>query len=87
LQLCAAAFWCSKTSLHAAQAHGPSLPFIALRPVSAHRPASAWACGRRDNSVDSGNSRHSPASNGACQHLPRGGVNTFEHLYACGVNR
>ena len=87
LQLCAAAFWCSKTSLHAAQAHGPSLPFIALRPVSAHRPASAWACGRRDNSVDSGNSRHSPASNGACQHLPRGGVNTFEHLYGCGVNR
>ena len=35
LQLCAAAFWCSKTSLHAAQANGPSLPFIALRPVSA----------------------------------------------------
>ena len=35
LQLCAAAFWCSKTSLHAAQAKGPSLPFIALRPVSA----------------------------------------------------
>ena len=33
--LCAAAFWCSKTSLHAAQANGPSLPFIALRPVSA----------------------------------------------------
>ena len=29
------AFWCSKTSLHAAQANGPSLPFIALRPVSA----------------------------------------------------
>ena len=50
LQLCAAAFWCSKTSLHAAQVKGPSLPFIALRPVSAHRPASAWACGRRDNS-------------------------------------
>ena len=25
---------------------------------------------------------HSPASNGACQHLPSGGVNTFEHLSA-----
>ena len=23
----------------------------------------------------------------AGQHLPRGGVNTFEHLYGCGVNR
>ena len=91
--LCAAAFWCSKTSLHAAQANGPSLPFIALRPVSAHRPASAWACGRRrDNSGLWWRSfkefaPDSPASNGACQHLPRGGVNTFEHLYGCGVNR
>ena len=91
--LCAAAFWCSKTSLHAAQANGPSLPFIALRPVSAHRPASAWACGRRrDNSGLWWRSfkefaPDSPASNGACQHLPRGGVNTFENLYGCGVNR
>ena len=28
---------------------------------------------------------HSPASNGACQHLSRGGVNTFEHLYTAVV--
>ena len=79
--LCAAAFWCSKTSLHAAQAN--ALPFIALRPVSAHRPASAWACGRRrDNSGLWWRSfkefaPDSPASNGACQHLPRGGVETL----------
>ena len=32
--LCAAAFWCSKTSLHAAQANGPSLPFTALASLS-----------------------------------------------------
>ena len=59
---------------------------------SQHRPASAWACGRVttlvSGSAPSKNSRLGlPPSNGACQHLPRGGVNTFEHLYGCGVNR
>ena len=47
--LCAAAFWCSKTSLHAAQANGPSLPFIALRPVSAP-PSERVGVWSRDNS-------------------------------------
>ena len=47
--LCAAAFWCSTTSLHAAQANGPSLPFIALRPVSAP-PSERVGVWSRDNS-------------------------------------
>ena len=44
LQLCAAAFWCSKTSLHAAQANGPSCCRSSRCGQSQHRPASAWAC-------------------------------------------
>ena len=64
LQLCAAAFWCSKTSLHAAQANGPSLPFIALRPVSAPPSERVGVCRVAGvTTLDSGsapskNSRH-----------------------------